>query len=100
MEQDFVLLVVNTCVQLMLSDLKACREKRDSKKKGKAACVAAGKIKEEALAILKSRDINANANANSKKKFIGSELHNLLSSYGLEKKKHGKNVAEMRDNKL
>ena len=73
-------------------ELKACREKRDTKKKEKAACVAAGKIEEEALAILEIED------ANTTKKFTRLELHTLLSFYGVEKKNHSKNVAEMRAN--
>ena len=60
------------------------------KKKDKAAWKSAEDVEKKALAILEILDSNAG------KKLTGAELRMLLLFYGMEKKKHGKNVADMR----
>ena len=62
-------------------------------KKSKAAsCQSAEDVEKKALAILETLETKAD----TAKELTGFQVHVLLLFYGVEKKKHGKNVAEMR----
>ena len=71
-------------------ELKACRAKREMLKKDKAPCKSAEDVDKKALAILEILE------ANTGKKLTGTKLQMMLLFCGVKKKKHGKNVAEMR----
>ena len=71
-------------------ELKDHREKRVTLKKDMALCIAVEKVEKDALPILETKV------GNNYKKFTGLQLRTLLALYGVEKKKQGKSIAEMR----